>query len=228
MDKKPWLKEIPSTEEILNNAMHNLIREVDFQRKIKEQKISLSKATIQLEKKCYGLYLQYEKSVRKKYEKLVDPAILEKSLSQSRMARGGLTTEKIIHRMISILGVPCERNVKYPDKYGETLDLVVPGKRTLESDPSRTIIISVKRKVRERWRQVVGEAYILREVHGILSNIWFVTITCNVSKYIVRSMTTLGIKVYVPDKCVKEYETYGANPLSNMFKDLATFLNNTD
>ena len=56
-------------------------------------------------------------------------------------------------------GIEYERNKKINE---EQLDFVIPNVETLKKEPKNAIIISVKREVRERWREVVGEAYILR------------------------------------------------------------------
>lgn len=197
----------------------------NFETKIKNGQISLSQASQLLENKCHEQYRKYEKEVKNRYIVIHDPVKLESSLSQSRMARAGETVEMILQYLLRLLNIPCERNVRYPKgRDGESLDIVVPNIEQLQHDPTKAVIISIKRNVRERWREVVGEAYILRGIHKIPDNIWFVTITCDISSYIVDSMSKLNIRVYVPDECFKEYECYGARPISKMFDDLVEFL----
>ncbi len=62
--------------------------------------------------------------------------------------------------------MPASKGVRYPKgREGEKLDIIIPSKETMYANPGKTAGISVKRKVRERWREVVGEAYLLREIH---------------------------------------------------------------
>jgi len=230
MTRQPWLEEIPSTDDILEEGIAKLNESIDFETEIKKGHLRPSKGAIKLEKTCHEIYLDYERKIRKEYSD-VDPATLEQSLAQSRMARGGYTTEAIIHRLLRILDIPCERRVVFPKNLhpeGERLDIVVPDREVLAKDSSKAIIISVKRNVRERWREVVGEAYVLRKVHCVPDNIWFATITCDVSEYIVKSMTQLKLRVYVPDECHKDFGKYNARPLSQMFDDLVSFLESSE
>ena len=69
---------------------------------------------------------------------------------QSRATRAGQTVELIIHKLLEIAGIPNDRNVRYPGKNGEMLDIVIPNKESLKTNPRGTIIISIKRQVRER------------------------------------------------------------------------------
>lgn len=222
---KTWLREIPKASEILKEVISKLNKEIDFERKVKLGEISPSRAAALLESECYKKYKEYEKIVKEKYIKLgVDPTELEKSLMQSRAPRAGETVERIIQLLLNWMNIPCERRVWFPKRNGELLDIVIPNKKMLLENPQKAIIISLKREVRERWREVVGEAYILRCVHGVPDNIWFATITCDVSKYIIKTISKLGIRVYVPDRCYEDYRKFGARSISQMFDDIMTFL----
>ena len=77
-DKSP-LKEIPSTREILKEAINEV--EIDIER--------LSLTARKLEKKCHEIYRKYEERVREKWKDKVPIEELEKSLSQSRVSRAG-------------------------------------------------------------------------------------------------------------------------------------------
>jgi hypothetical protein len=224
--QRPWLREIPKSNVILEEVLRELQKE-NFEDKIKNNQISLSQAAQLLEKKCYERYLRYEEEVKKRYSTNTDYNLgdIEFSLSQSRVARAGNVVEMILQYLLKLLNVPYEGNVRYPKtRNGESLDIVIPNTMQLQTEPTKAVIISVKREVRERWREVVGEAYILREIHKVPDNIWFVTITCDISKYIVDSMNKLNIRVYVPDECFKKFEKFGAHPFSKIFDDLIKFL----
>jgi len=214
----PWLKEIPKVDEILAEVLNKLGQ--DFLTSVLSGQTTPSQACQLLEQQCHKRYIEYEEEVKKKYSKGYDPIRLESSLSQSRVTRAGDTVEKIFKYLLTLFEIPCERGVRYPRDNGELLDFVIPNRSQLHSDPTKAVIISVKREVRERWREVVGEAYILREIHKIPDNIWFATITCDVSEYTIRSMVALRMRVYVPDECYSNFKPYGARPLSSMFEDL--------
>ena len=206
--KSPWLDEIPKPREILDEVIKELNKRENFEDRVKKGEITPSQAALILERECYRKYRKYENKVRAKWRDKVRPEVLEKSLMQSRATRAGDTVEMIIEKLLHLMGIPCDRKVWYPKRNGEQLDIVIPDKNTLLRTPEKAIIISVKREVRERWREVVGEAYILRGVHKVPDNIWFVTVTCDVSSYVISSMTKLSIRVYVPDDCYEEFKTY--------------------
>jgi len=203
MTNKPWLKEIPSTKEILNEAL-------------KEVKINLENPSLtarRLEEKCHEIYRKYEAQVRERWKDKVPVNELELSLSQSRVSRAGHTVELILQTLLDLMGVEYERNKKINE---EQLDFVIPNVETLKRDPRNAIIISVKREVRERWREVVGEAYILREIVKIPDNIWFVSLY-EPPEYAVKTMVKLNIKVFVPDEFYDKFKEFGARKFSEMF-----------
>ncbi len=162
-EESPWLKEIPSTKKILQEALNEI--EIDVE--------NPSSTARRLEEKCHELYRKYESIVREKWRNKVSPDRLELSLSQSRVSRAGHTVELILETLLKVFGVKYERNKRINE---EQLDFVIPDVETLKKNPRNAVVISVKREVRERWREVVGEAYILREVIGIPDNIWFVSL----------------------------------------------------
>jgi len=204
-DKSP-LKEIPSTREILKEAIKEV--EIDIERP--------SLTARKLERKCHEIYRKYEERVREKWKDKVPIEELEKSLSQSRVSRAGHTIELILQTLLDCFGIKYERNKKINE---EQLDFVIPNVETLKKDPENAIIISVKREVRERWREVVGEAYILRKIVKIPDNIWFVSLF-EPSEYAVKTMTKLNIKVYVPDEFQERFKKYRAKRFSEMFEEL--------
>lgn len=61
----------------------------------------------------------------------------------------------------------------------------------------------------------MGEAYILRKIHGIPDNVWFATLECDIDDYIVATMTKLDIRVYIPDDCYEQFRRFqNTYPLS--------------
>lgn len=212
-----WLEEIPSVMEILEEAKS----ELGFGGLV--GKVRPSELARMLERKCHEVYRRYEERVRERRKDKVDPARLEQSLQQSRMSRASKTTEEIFRLLIDSLGVRYERDARKRQIGGETPDFLIPDRETFDKDPSKAVILSVKRKVRERWREVVGEAYILK-IHGIPDNVWFATLECDIDDYIVDTMTKLDIRVYIPDDCYEQFRRFQkAYPLSQLFEDLLEF-----
>jgi len=208
-NKSPWLKEIPSTKEILNEALKEV--EIDLE--------NPSLTARRLEEKCHEIYRRYEARVRERWKDKVPIDELELSLSQSRVSRAGHTVELILQTLLDLMGIEYERNKKIND---EQLDFVIPNVETLKKDPKNAVIISVKREVRERWREVVGEAYILRKIIKIPDNIWFVSLY-EPPEYAVETMVKLNIKVFVPDEFYEKFKKYGARKFSEMFEELKRF-----
>ena len=93
-DKSP-LKEIPSTREILKEAIKEV--EIDIERP--------SLTARKLEKKCHEIYRKYEERAREKWKDKVPIEELEKSLSQSRVSRAGHTIELILQTLLDCFGL---------------------------------------------------------------------------------------------------------------------------
>lgn len=197
----------------------------DLPERIKANKGIISTTFAELERECWGRYLEYEDKVKEKWrQKGLD--VLEKSLSQSRPPRGGESSELILHHLLTLSGVPTSKRVRYPKGgEGELLDIIIPSKETMYANPDRTAVISVKRKVRERWREVVGEAYLLREIHRYRGRIFFVTMEADLSVYAMKSLQKLNVTLYTPDKHASQFSTYGVRPASSLFQDLDQLMN---
>ncbi len=210
--KSPWLREIPSTKDILNEALKEV--EIDLE--------NPSLTARRLEEKCHEIYRRYEAKVRERWKGKVPDDELELSLSQSRVSRAGHTVELILQTLLDLMGIKYERNKRISEEEQLTLDFVIPDVETLKKDPKNAVVISVKREVRERWMEVVGEAYILREILKIPDNIWFVSLY-EPPEYAVKTMTRLNIKVFVPDEFYEKYKKFGARRFSEMFEELKKF-----
>ena len=84
-----------------------------------------------------------------------------KSLGNSRKSRAGKVFELIIEEIMSTrLGYPLVRGIKVD---GARPDFVLPSKEFLQKYPLDSILLTAKRTLRERWRQVVTEANV---AHG--------------------------------------------------------------
>ena len=196
-DKRgPWLKEIPSVEEIIEKAFKelNLNRQAIFSREPYQ-------VALLLEKKCHEIYNRYESKIREKFNrgeyKGVDSRTFENSLANSRRSRAGLTLEKIFIRLLKVYRIPYKKGVKIKEA---EFDYAIPNEQRIFKDPYKTVLISLKRKVRERWKLTVGDAYILRQLYGVpeIDNIWFISLF-EPPINAVTAMTRLNIRVYVPN-----------------------------
>ena len=76
------------------------------------------------------------------------------SRSQSRKARGGLDFQIQVAKLLSLAGVPFEQQIR---RY--KVDFLIPSLKAFNADRTRTSVLSAKRTLRERWREVVEELY---------------------------------------------------------------------
>ncbi len=75
------------------------------------------------------------------------------SITQSRRTRAGGSFEIHVRYLFNILDYPYDRQT---DLNG-TVDYVIPSKSAFKRRRSSCVVISIKRTLRERWRQVIGE-----------------------------------------------------------------------
>lgn len=83
---------------------------------------------------------------------------LEKHLGNMRKARGGQTFELAVANLLSIIGVNCEKPKGKAQQQLKRIDLVVPDIQTALSKPEQAIFLTLKRTLRERWKQEVPAA----------------------------------------------------------------------
>ncbi len=79
------------------------------------------------------------------------------SVSQSRKQRGGKDFELQVQRLLVLAGIPFVAQTRR-----ERVDLVLPDQQLWKVDRARAVLISLKRTLRERWRQVADELHNLR------------------------------------------------------------------
>ena len=211
--RSPWLSDIPSVDEILSKALEELVKEVRAEigeRDLSEaellKKLRPYQVMARLESKCHEIYNKYEEHVREKLRRglygSVDQREFEKSLDNARKARAGATLEKIFLKLLDLYKVKYEKEVQI----GEAeFDFVVPDKRSAIENPERSVLISLKREVRERWKLTIGDAYIIRQKYDypVLENIWFASLG-QPPLEAVTAMVALCIVVYVPNNYYDE------------------------
>ncbi len=231
--KGPWLRDIPSIKDIVNEGIKRL------EETYKSDVNTLAKEILKpyefikmLESVCHEIYKEYENKIWEKYNQgeygRVSPAEIEMSLKQSRASRGGITLEVIFEKVFEIYNIPHERNQRIKDS--PPIDVIVSNRSVAERTPKNVIVIEIKREVRERWLESVGITYILRELHGFpkdLDNIWFISLF-KPPEEAVNSMVKLGMRVYVPDDCyesiVQKVKSDLIRRFSDVIRDILEFL----
>ena len=219
-EKKPT-ENIPSTSEIVEEAIAKLkideLLDKLFEKDGSGKVITPSRIVKMLEEEAFKIYKECEEQVREEYTSIgYDSKKLEQSLQQARFSRGGRTFEIIFTKLLDKFGIKYERNkvIKIYDDIteGEKPDFIIPSVDSFCEDPSSAMVITVKRKVRERWREAIGEAQILRNKFGDNINIWFVGFDEKLSLYSAVAMLDNRIKrIYVIngryDSLIKELES---------------------
>lgn len=94
------------------------------------------------------------------------------SVAQSRKARGGRDFELQFGGMLDLMGVPYQKI-----KRAYRVDFMMPDDETFKENRTSAAIVSAKRTLRERWREVVEELYNMRS-----PNIFLVTADYEVSQ----------------------------------------------
>jgi len=85
------------------------------------------------------------------------------SVTQGRMARGGKDFELQIEGLLNLAKIPFHKQERE-----EHTDLILPDLETHRGNRNVSIIISVKRTLRERWAEVAEELYSLRSPNVFL------------------------------------------------------------
>lgn len=100
------------------------------------------------------------------------------SVSQSRKTRGGRDFELQFGGLLDLLGVPYEKK-----KRAHRVDFMMPSNAAFLRNPTSASVVSAKRTLRERWREVVEELQALRS-----PNIFLITADFGVSEGHVREI----------------------------------------
>jgi len=79
------------------------------------------------------------------------------SRSQSRKSRGGSDFQYEVEGMLRLCKIPFTSQAKK-----ERTDLILPSSSFFDTNRSKSIVMSLKRTLRERWSEVVNELYALR------------------------------------------------------------------
>ncbi len=177
---------------------------------LEDLKANFSKAVSELQLAIYDLYLKREKeAAAEAIKEIFSPAVatansneqalsivadkfgvLDKfslSLSQSRKSRAGTAFEVLVSELFSKMSYPY---TPQPNIGGSTPDYVLPSENWYNRYPSDCIIFTLKRTLRERWRQIVTESS--------SGKIYLATIDDKVSRPGLAKMMEHNITLVVP------------------------------
>ncbi len=116
--------------------------------------------------------------------------ILNQSRSQSRKSMGGNVYQKVIAGMFELAEIPFEEERR---KY--RVDLYLPSREESRQKRTKAILLSVKRTLKERWREVTEELYNTRS-----PNVYLATTDEKISKGKVKSIVSHNVHLLVWDE----------------------------
>lgn len=120
------------------------------------------------------------------------------SLTQGRRPRAGAAFEYVVRRLLDVLGYPY---ISSPEIGGRP-DLVMPSEEYYRKNPLGCIIFTIKRSLRERWRQIVTEG-------ANALGFYLATIDKKVGERDLQDMMASKIYLVVPERLLDEVEQYG-------------------
>ena len=130
------------------------------------------------------------------------------SLSQARRARAGSAFEFIIKDLFKRLDYPFDEQEVINGKP----DFLFPSRVHFDRNPMDCIIFTVKRKVRERWRQIVTEG-----TRGL--GFFLATIDKDVSRKQLKEMLANRIHLVLPATTLAEKQDYQQSVNAISFED---------
>lgn len=93
-----------------------------------------------------------ERHIKGKFGELQD---FYKSISQSRVARAGGSLQNHVAYIFSVLKYPFEAQQEVDGKP----DFILPNAALYRQNPGECILVTAKRTLRERWRQIITEGF---------------------------------------------------------------------
>ena len=197
---------MPTTKQLAGDAFEFVIGRLDEER----IKSSFSNLVQALHDKIYEEYLIAEEDA---WDRLMAEAFpgrqpsfeqLNKfflSLGQSRKSRAGKAFEIILEELLGRhLGYPMDGQV---DVDGARPDFVMPSGEYFDQNPIDCMLLTAKRTLRERWRQVVTEA-------NKTYSYFLATLDPKVSSNQLKQASTHKIYLVTTESNIQELEHYQA------------------
>lgn len=117
-----------------------------------------------------------------------------RSISQSRMTRAGGSFENHVKYLFELLKYPFDTQTVLNGK----VDYVIPSEAAFRKNRTACVVISIKRTLRERWKQVVGE---LASTNA--GKIYMMTADTDISSSKVNEMKKHNVNLVVWDELKK-------------------------
>ncbi|MEA3369190.1 MAG: type II restriction endonuclease [Candidatus Ratteibacteria bacterium] len=114
-----------------------------------------------------------------------------RSISQSRMSRAGGSFENHVRYLFESLKYPFNTQTMLNGK----VDYVIPSEKAFRKNRTACVVISIKRTLRERWKQVVGEL-----VSTNAGRIYIMTADTNISPSKIDEMKKHNVNLVVWDE----------------------------
>lgn len=118
-----------------------------------------------------------------------------KSISQSRMTRAGGSFENHVKYLFESLKYPFDSQTILNGK----VDYVIPNEKAFRKNRTACVVISIKRTLRERWKQVVGE---LASTNA--GRIYMLTADEDISPSKINEMKKHNVNLVIWDKLKKK------------------------
>lgn len=132
------------------------------------------------------------------------------SVSQSRKQRGGKDFELQVQALLEKAGIPFESQPRR-----ERVDLILPNRSLWERDRARAVLLSLKRTLRERWRQVVDELYNLK-----CPNTYLLTAETSLPQNSVQEIFSRNIYLVVWDEVKHEFGNHRVFDMTELIERL--------
>lgn len=134
-----------------------------------------------------------------------------KSISQSRVTRAGGSFENHVKYLFESLKYPFDSQTILNGK----VDYIIPSEKAFRKNRTACVVISIKRTLRERWRQVVGE---LASINA--GKIYMMTADEDISPSKVDEMKKHNVNLVIRDELKREKfkEYYNVTGFSQFIK----------
>jgi hypothetical protein len=148
----------------------------------------------------------------------------EHRAAQSRKARAGNSFERAVPFLLEKIGIRCEKPLKGDKNRFEKIDFIIPSVAVAKTHPEKAIFLSIKRTIRERWRQV--------SIEKNMGHVYLVSMSDeqDLSEAKIRDLEKSHIILYIPDelRALEKYRQFNnLRKISDLPKDLAGFKGET-
>ena len=133
------------------------------------------------------------------------------SLSQARKSRAGKTFEYILKALFD----KCEIPYSYQPVVNGNPDFIIPGKESYLDAPQNTLVVTLKRTTKERWRQVSTEG-----ARGY--RFFLATIDKKITNKQLDEMAQNQVTLLIPEHIINEKKIYRDHSIVYNYKELFT------